>query len=281
MLNTLNTHLPSRVTPFGTEYFTSGRGQDVIVAFAHGWRDSAYGWKWVAEAMNQLPRSCDVSLIAVQRRIVGRGSEPSARLLDAYAAQMVDAIHDAASPAARVILVGHAMGAQIAELAATTLLHRLAGLALVTPVPLKGVDLPGATTKAFRALCHEPDRIDVSLARAGLALERSDDAFLRMVLATSEESFDASFETLNAWMGGHPAGAHPSAIAAPTLVVGTDDTLMPLNVLKTAVLPRFANAKLAELHGAGHFPHLERPAELAEHINTLVRAACMGLSGRH
>jgi len=48
-----------------------------------------------------------------------------------------------------VVVVGHSMGAQIAELVAACRPHNTAGLVLVTPIPLKGFPLSAEQAIAF------------------------------------------------------------------------------------------------------------------------------------
>jgi pimeloyl-ACP methyl ester carboxylesterase len=43
----------------------------------------------------------------------------------------------------------------------------------------------------------------------------------------------------------------------------THDTFFSEEMLRAVVVPRFADAHVSEVREAGHYPHLERPAEPA------------------
>jgi pimeloyl-ACP methyl ester carboxylesterase len=58
-------------------------------------------------------------------------------------------------------------------------------------------------------------------------------------------------------------GGGPSSVAVPTLLVTTDDQFFTEDMLRQQVAPRFKQIRVEAVHGAGHYPHLERPAELA------------------
>jgi pimeloyl-ACP methyl ester carboxylesterase len=45
--------------------------------------------------------------------------------------------------------------------------------------------------------------------------------------------------------------------------VTTDDTFFTADMLRRQVAQRFKQIRVEAVHGAGHYPHLERPVELA------------------
>lgn len=258
-----------KVTPSGVEYLSDGGSSERLLVFVHGWRDSALGWQWV---INNLEPKGRWRVIAVQRKAAERSDADTAALLEDYADQVIDAISDCAAPESQIVLVGQSMGAAVAELAALRIGSRLRGLVLITPAPLAGTPLPLEARNAFEAGARDLDRVNAGLNRIDLAVNVSDEAQLRMILATPAESERSTLQTLASWLGGHPAGQQPSLVTAPTLVLVTDDKAFPEEMLREAVAPRFKNVRIGEVRNAGHFPHLERPEEVARVVTGFVSA---------
>jgi len=59
------------------------------------------------------------------------------------------------------------------------------------------------------------------------------------------------------------AGGRPSTVTVPTLLVTSDDQFFTEEMLRRRVAVRFKRIRIGAIHGAGHYPHLERPVELA------------------
>jgi pimeloyl-ACP methyl ester carboxylesterase len=258
--------LEQRFTPSGIQYFQAGDGDAGLLVFTHGWRDSAVGWQWTIDELARSGAITDWRVVSVQRKEVSRRDEDHAGLLDDFASQVVEVVRHVARPPERVVVIGQSLGGPVAELAATQLADRLAGLVLVTPAPLGGTPLPADMLENFKAGARELDRVTAALSRMRLARNTSDTTALHLVIATPPETERSTLQSLAAWIGGHPQGRQPSPVTAPTLVVVTDDTFFSEEMLRTDVAGRFADASVAKVSDAGHFPHLERPGELARVI---------------
>jgi pimeloyl-ACP methyl ester carboxylesterase len=253
-------------TPSGVQYLQSGEGGNGLLVFTHGWRDSALGWQWVIGELERTGASAGWRVASVQRGEVARRDEDTGGLLEDFSDQVVDVILHLARPGERVVIVGQSMGGPVAELAATKLPGLVVGLVLVTPAPLAGWPLPDEVLETFKAGGRELDRVNAALARTGLVLSTGDATTLRVILSTPAETERASLQSLASWVGGHPAGSEKSKVTAPTMVVVTDDDFFPEQALRSDVAARFADARVGEVRGAGHFPHLERPEQLARLI---------------
>lgn len=258
--------LEQRFTPSGIQYFQAGDGDAGLLVFTHGWRDSAVGWQWTIDELARSGAITGWRVVSVQRKEVSRRDEDHAGLLDDFASQAVEVVRHVARPQERVVVIGQSLGGPVAELAATQLADRLAGLVLVTPAPLGGTPLPAGMLENFKAGARELDRVTAALSRMRLARNTSDTTALHLVIATPPETERSTLQSLAAWIGGHPQGHQPSPVTAPTLVVVTDDAFFPEEMLRTDVAGRFADASVAKVSDAGHFPHLERPEELARVI---------------
>jgi pimeloyl-ACP methyl ester carboxylesterase len=106
-----------------------------------------------------------------------------------------------------------------------------------------------------------------------LCVNTSDDTKRRLIASTPEEKPEAILQSLSSWVEGHEAGGGPSSVAVPTLLVTTDDQFFTEDMLRQRVATRFKQIRVEAVHGAGHYPHLERPAELAGLIARFLAAS--------
>jgi pimeloyl-ACP methyl ester carboxylesterase len=237
------------------------------IVFVHGFLDSAAAWDDTVTALHASPDE------AVALDLAGMGartSEPGPYTLARYAKEVAETLEASDGP---VLLVGHSMGAQIAELAAAIRPERVAGLVLLTPVPLAGAQLSAEQAKPFR-LGGPPQRE----ARAQLSVALSPRRMDQLVDAGARVAPDVVAATVDAWNTGDPAGLEPTVFTGPVLIIrGAGDPFVTEEVLNAGVLPRFPGARLATVADAGHWPHVEQPAAVAalleQFLTTLPGAA--------
>jgi pimeloyl-ACP methyl ester carboxylesterase len=259
----------TRFTGSGIEYLDFGTGPHATVVLAHGFRDSAQGWAAVA---HELVTS-GWGVLAVQRKPAPAWITDSGQLLDIYADQVLDVVEAAISTGERVVLAGQSMGGPVAELAASRLGSRVEHLVLITPAPLGGTPLPKEIRASFEAAAQISDPMMMGTGKLTLCVETSDDTKQRLIASTPQEKPQAILQSLSSWSGGHEAGGQPSSVTAPTLLVTTDDTFFAEDMLRQQVAPRFKQIHVEAVHGAGHYPHLERPVELAGLITQFLAAS--------
>jgi pimeloyl-ACP methyl ester carboxylesterase len=162
------------------------------------------------------------------------------------------------------------MGAQVAELVAGSRPRSCVGLVLVTPIPLKGLPLSAEQTAGFDDAARNRDPAVAAAGRKALLVSASPtvlDLLVRSTLATPPET---ALQALNAWTSGHPLGTKPSLVAAPTLLIASDDTFASRDLVRDAVASRFGHAQIAHVPGAGHWPHVEQPAAVAAILTRFV-----------
>jgi pimeloyl-ACP methyl ester carboxylesterase len=206
-------------------------------------------------------------------RLAPMRSEASSadEVLDHYAEQVVTQVDESiAGIQHRLIIVGHSMGAQVAELAARHLGDRVAGLLLVTPAPLMGYPLPSEVMSRFESRAGLTDPSAIAQGKRGLGIALDDDAVDILVRTTLATGRDAALEQLRAWTGGHGTGEQPSPLAVPVLTVTTDDKFFTAEMLVLKAT-RFQNRSFASIPGAGHWPQLEQPRALAQVLECFVR----------
>jgi pimeloyl-ACP methyl ester carboxylesterase len=154
------------------------------------------------------------------------------------------------------------MGPQVAELVARIRPRQIAGLVLLTPVPLGGLGVPEDAAIALRKSGGNPEvqrelRIKFSSHLTAAELDYTVEAGAKVRPQTSATLFEA-------WSGGHDAGQVPSVVNVPVLIIsGADDPFVTRELLITAIFPRFSRARSAFISSAGHWPHLEQPVAVA------------------
>jgi len=228
-----------------------GSGSRTII-FVHGFLDSASAW----EALMATMQTPDTRLIAVDLRGAGASHDMAGPRTLAQAAADVAAIVERCAPGS-VTLVGHSMGAQIAELVALRCAKQVAALVLMTPVPLGGSALPEEVSATLRnaagdAEVHRHLRRSFSKNLSAAALEDLVANGVTQTTETVQGYFDA-------WSVGDPAGNAPSAWRGPVMLVGAvDDPFVPQDAVRQIQSTRFPAAQLEFIADAGHWPQAEQ-----------------------
>jgi len=234
-----------------------------IVMFIHGFLDGAAAWNDVLDAMRS-----DVDARAVDLAGMGaRATETGPFSLERFALDVGLALASIGQP---VVLVGHSMGAQVAELVAARHPTLVRGLVLLTPVALAGTPLPEEAQASFRALGGQPAA--QRELRRSLSVSLSANGLERLGALGDRPSPVAVPAFFDAWSQGHPDGAHPTRYPGPVLIVsGEGDPFVDAAMISSAIAPRFAKGTRATIPQAGHWPHVEQPAVLARVIGDFVR----------
>jgi pimeloyl-ACP methyl ester carboxylesterase len=237
------------------------------LVFIPGFLDNAGLWRGVIDRL-ALP---GWESVPVNLHDTGRTESRRGATLEAYRDQVLEVLDQLERTSARpVVVVGHSMGAQVAELVAGCRPHSAVGLVLVTPIPLKGFPLSAEQAAAFDNAARTRDPAVAAAGRKALLVSASPDvldALVRSTLATPPET---ALEALHAWTSGHPLGSRRSVVTAPTLLITTDDTFASRELVHDAVATRFRHAETAYVPGAGHWPHVEQPAAVAAILTRFV-----------
>ena len=232
-------------------------GGHPTLVFIHGFLDGAAAWEDTVQALGErgLGALC-VDLPGMGRR----AGEPGPYSLDGYAADVARQVRALGRPA---ILIGHSMGAQIAEMVAVELPSQVRALVLLTPVPLAGTNLPDEAMQPFRALGGNPAAQRDVRRHLSRAL---DDARLEKLGRLGDAMTASSTSAIaDAWNRGHKLGASHTQFAGPVIIVrGEADPFVTAELIEAGVAPRFEQAVVARIAEAGHWPHVEQPLAFAE-----------------
>ncbi|MFG2731554.1 alpha/beta fold hydrolase [Streptomyces canus] len=232
----------------------------------HGYLDDGAIWNSVRTVLDErsIP-SIAFELAGMGERTADQGPFTLARWAD----DLESVVRTAQGP---VVLVGHSMGSQIAELVAARSAERVRSLVLVNPIPLAGTHLPPEQIASFQApdLVLEAQRAFRGSLATAFPAEESDR--LAQVVLRVDPSTIA--DTATAWNNGHPDGQEPSKYrGSVTVLRGENDPFVTEEIVSTYVVPRFPGATTQAIADAGHWAHAENPAAVAAVISSVVEAA--------
>jgi pimeloyl-ACP methyl ester carboxylesterase len=170
------------------------------------------------------------------------------------------------------VVVGCSLGGWIASEMAVKCTGRISRLVLLAPLGIKVGDRETRDIPDIFAL--HPDEV--------LALQYHDPARARLDLATLSDdrltvlARNREATALYAW---EPYFHNPKLrarlhrVEVPTLLLwGAADRFVAAEYYGAAYRDAISGARLETIAGAGHFPHLEQPAAVAERIRTFVAA---------
>jgi hypothetical protein len=172
------------------------------------------------------------------------------------------------------VIVGQSMGAAIAELVAAAR-PVAAGLVLVAPVPLAGTRLRDEAIEPFRSLGGDQEA--QRAVREQLSVGLSEAALQRLVATGLPMRSEVVRAMADCWNSGLASAPRRSEYPGPVLILrGSNDAFVTEGLVSTTVSPRFASAKTVTVERAGHWPHVERPAEVAAQLDDFLTDAIGG-----
>jgi pimeloyl-ACP methyl ester carboxylesterase len=268
----------TRVLGAETSWWEYGDADAPVLVLVHGFRGDHHGLEPVVA---HLPGfrivSPDLPGFGASAPFTDRAHD-----IEGYAAWL-RAFIDATGVDGPYTVLGHSFGSIVASAAVAGGL-RPDRLVLVNPIGAPALEGPrGLMTRLAIFYYWASARLP---ARAGFALLRNraivrvmsmtmaktrDKALLRFIHDQHDRYFsafadrDMLLEAFRASVS-HDVSEYAAEIRVPTLLVAADrDDITPIEA-ERALVRRFPDARLAEIHGVGHLIHYETPAEAASHI---------------
>ncbi|MFJ1975358.1 alpha/beta fold hydrolase [Streptomyces sp. NPDC087903] len=251
-----------RVADTDIRFRRRGTG-DTALVFVHGFLDDQYVWDGVIDAL------AAPGFEYVQLDHAGSGDRTaSGGPFDLTRfSQDVGAVVEALDKP--FVLVGQSMGTLVAELVAAGHSFPALGLVLLSPVPLAGVGLPAEAAEQFRSLGGDADGQRTVRRQLSVALPEAE--LDRLVVTGTRIPDPVVRDLVDCWNDGDPRGQTPSEYQGPVLVGrGAADGFVTDELVKAHVLPRFRAPESFTVQGAGHWAHVEAPAEVAARIKAFV-----------
>lgn len=222
-----------------------------------------HGWMASGRIFDRMIPSLGGRCIVPDLRGTGSSTTSSADESIERLGRDVIAVADAAG-LTTFALVGHSMGGAIAQWVASEIPDRVETLVLINPVPASGIPLPPDADALFSSSGGDRGKQGTILDLACKELKADDKSTMLDDAGTIEP---ARIERMyRAWSGASFV-ERLSRITARTLVIATDDPFLPPDFLTAAVVGPIAGATLQTLPGPGHYPVVERPAELAAMVS--------------
>jgi pimeloyl-ACP methyl ester carboxylesterase len=236
---------------------------DIPLLFVHGWLAAAGIWEPLIGKLGPRHRVVTVDL----RGFGDSNAAPGPYSLDRFAGDLRDLI--AAIDLDPPVVVGHSMGAAIAQRFAIDNPDAVEGLILMAAVPASGVPFPPKVLDFFRSLAGHPER--AAQWFDGLTFGEASPEIKKLLHeAHAKVSPEAALESLVAWQQADFAG-EAATIETPTLVLApAGDRPMTPDFLRANVADLIAGSTFEIIEESAHYLPLERPTELAARIERFV-----------
>lgn len=258
-----------------------------VVLLLHGFLEHAHAWDLVAPRLV----AAGFHVFALDWRGHGDTEWVGAGGYYHFADYTADLAGVVRAVGGRVALVAHSMGASAALVYAGTELERVTALVCVDALGPPDTS-PDAAPHRFAAWLADVERV-AARARPGVTLDeataRLRERFPRWSGAVARHMAEHAtraagarrtwkFDPLHQTTSPQPyyvaqARAFWRRVACPVLYVEGGESVLRLDEAETTARLAVLRARRVVMAGAGHHPHLERPAELAAVLVPFLRAA--------
>ena len=253
-------------------YTTRGPRSRVAVVLIHGWPDS---WRSFEPVMDAL--SPDIGVVAISLRGFGGSDAPPSGYEPGDFADDVIEVLDHVGVASAVV-VGHSMGALVAQRIAIDRPDLVAGVVMIGGLSR----LPEAVTEeVWSAVADLTDPVDEEFVRefqSSTLAAPVPTAFFEQLVAESRRAPASVWRA--AWAGVKAADHRDqvAAIAAPTLLIwGDQDGLVPREE-QDLLVETIPEARLVVYEDSGHSPNWEQPGRVAADVEAFTRRVTGGVS---
>lgn len=241
-----------------------GHGEPALV-FLHYWGGSSRTWDGV---IRQITGSHQT--VAIDFRGWGDSDKPESGYRIEELASDVSAVIAELNPS-RFILVGHSMGAKVAQFIASSRPAGLVGLILAATGSPHGVRVPADQLKRMLSAYQSAEAAafvrDNVLTKRVLA-----DELKRQVIEDNLKSCEASRGAWPAVAIAQDVAKETASIAVPTLVIGGElDQVDTPAMMEKEVVSIIPSSRLEVVPGVGHLLPLEATKEVSTLINSFIK----------
>jgi pimeloyl-ACP methyl ester carboxylesterase len=255
-----NTAMTARLDELAVRHCEASIENAPTLLFIHGYLDGATVWDDLIEALGDTVTTVRYDLPGFGTRH-GEDIDPQDISLKALAAEAAAILTSLSNP---VFVVGHSLGTQVAQLVAADHPDRVAGLMLLTPVPLAGTHLPEEEIATFRGLAADAGA--QRTARAQLSPSLTAEQLDRLTRTGTMARPDIGARYADVWNNGLDDGPATSAYAGPVLIMGGSSDPFVTSELVDTVSARFTFAHTRTIDNGGHWLHVEYPETAASLI---------------
>ena|SRR5215203_156727 len=254
-------------TGVGMEYVEHGPLDGLPVVFLHGVTDS---WRSFERVLPLLPPS--IHGYAISARGHGDSSRPVRGYLLSDMSTDLRAFMDAVG-IERAVIVGHSMGAMVAQQFVVDHRDRVSGLVLMGAFATLFQD-PGLTDFYRSAIVPLADPIDAAFARewqqSTVARPVASDYLETVVAETLKVPARIWREAFEGFLNTPDFSADLALAPVSTLVLWGDKDTYATREHQNRLASVIPGAKLLIYEGAGHALHWEDPAEFAKELVTFI-----------
>jgi len=240
-------------------YLDFGPRGDIAMLFVHGWQGASAVWLPVMHELSSRHRT-----IALDLRGFGESNAaPGPYRVETFADDLSALV--AALDLDPLLVVGHSMGAAIAQRFAIDRPDAVEGLVLASPVPASGVPFSPKVEAMFRATAGNAENANAWLAALTYA-EPTPEARQIMRAAAAATPAHVALESFESWTRLDFAD-EAATIATPTLVLApAADRPMTPAFVRERVADVIPGSRLIVIDEAGHYLPLEQPERTANAI---------------
>jgi pimeloyl-ACP methyl ester carboxylesterase len=259
--------MPTFATADGAElsYFEQGPRGGMPILLLHGWQGAGAVWTPIVERLAARYRTIAVDLRGFGESNAAPGPYRVETFSDDLSALVASLDLDP------MVVVGHSMGAAIAQRFAIDRPDAVEGLVLVAPVPASGVPFSPRVDAMFRATAGNMDNANAWL-NALTYTEPSREVRALMRAAAAATPAHVALESFDSWT--HLDFASEAAtIDTPTLILApAADRPMTPEFTRERVADVIPGSRLVVIEEAGHYLPLEQPERVAALVDRFVDA---------
>jgi pimeloyl-ACP methyl ester carboxylesterase len=241
-------------------YEERGPRGDIPLLFLHGWNANAKIWTRIVDRLAKRHRTISLDLRGFGASSAAPGPYNVETFSDDLSALILAADLDP------LVVIGHSMGAAVAQRFAIDRPDAVEGLVLVAPVPAGGMEFPPKVDAFFRSLPGNPAATHAWLERLTYR-EAPPDVRALLREAAAAVAPEVALESYESWSKANFAD-EAATIATPTLVLAA-----------AGDRPEFARERVAELipgsryeivAEAAHYAPVEVPEQIAGLIERFI-----------